>query len=68
MNLDLKNKALLELSPFIVATASNRAVFDLCPFGFSIDSDHRIDPLKMSSAPFLDLLRHVDEVAFGPEG
>ncbi|MEM7676527.1 MAG: hypothetical protein AAF449_11040 [Myxococcota bacterium] len=68
MTLNLKNSALLELSTFVVATESNRAAFDLNPFGLRIHSDHCIDPLKMASATFLNLIRRVDQVAFGPEG
>lgn len=68
MNLELQNPELLRLEPYLVATRDNRLRFDLAPFGLTLRPEHCIDPLRMASAPFLELLKRIDEVTFGPEG
>ena len=68
MKLQLRNPSLLELRPYLVATPDNRAAFDLNPFGLTLQPEHCFDPLRVDSAPFLDLVKRVDEVTFGPEG
>ncbi|MCA9541581.1 MAG: hypothetical protein KC620_21935 [Myxococcales bacterium] len=61
------NDALFTLcQTFIVATADNRPRLDRRPFGVPIDAV--IDPYRMASAPFLDLLRRLDAISFGPQG
>lgn len=67
--LNPENPSLLErLRPFVVATEENLARFDLSPFGLTIFREHRVDPLKVGSARFLELLSELDAVAFGPSG
>ena len=68
MTLQPANPDLLRLTPYVVATRDNRAVFDLSPFGLTIRDEHCIDPLRVGSTTFLDILKRVDEVTFGPEG
>lgn len=68
MSLRPGNARLLELKPFVVATAENCARFDLCPLGLAIAEDARVDPLRRASAPFLELLARLDAATFGPEG
>lgn len=69
MNLQPKNPHLLErLTPFVVATRENRAHLDLKPFGMTIAPENVFDPLHTSAAPFLELLRKLDALTFGPEG
>ena len=68
MMLRLQNPELLKLQPYVVATRDHRPSFDLSPFGLTIADEHCIDPLRMASVPFLELLKRVDEVTFGPEG
>ncbi|MGM0578570.1 MAG: hypothetical protein ACQEXJ_22790 [Myxococcota bacterium] len=61
------NDALLEDHPtFVVGTPDNLAHLDTSPFG--VDVEHAIDPLRTSSALFLDLLQRLDALTFGPEG
>lgn len=66
--LRLTNPQLLRLRPYVVATPDNRDAFDLKPFDLVVEESNLIDPLRMSAAPFLELLKRVDEVTFGPEG
>lgn len=67
--MDLKNLPLLQhLQVFVVATKSNRNHFDLDPFGLKIAPSALFDPLRSSSAPFLDLLSTLDTATFGPVG
>lgn len=66
--LRLDNPELLRLRPYVVATPDNRGAFDLQPFGLTVDEADCINPLRMSAAPFLELLKRVDEATFGPEG
>ncbi|HMR06684.1 MAG TPA: hypothetical protein PKA88_12930 [Polyangiaceae bacterium] len=69
MSLAPRNPRLLaELVPFVVATPENRKHLDLSPFGLSVTPEHVFDPLKTRAAPFLELLRRLDTLTFGPEG
>lgn len=69
MNLSPRNPRLLaELVPFVVATPENRVHLDLSPFGRNVAKDHVYDPLQTDVAPFLELLRNLDALTFGPEG
>lgn len=61
------NATLLErLQLFAVARPETFAAFDARPFG--IAAPRVFDPLRRTSAPFLSLLKRLDEVTFGPEG
>lgn len=68
MTLYPQNPELARLQLYVVATQDNRRRFDLAPFGLPVTDENCVDPLRMGSAPFLDLLKRVDEVTFGPEG
>lgn len=57
-----------ELVPYVVATPNNLPHLDLAPFGVQVAADHVIDPLRLESAVFLDLLHKLDGLTFGPEG
>ncbi len=59
---------LQELVPYVVATPNNLAHLDLQPFGVAVQPEHVIDPLRLDSAIFLDLLHKLDGLTFGPEG
>jgi hypothetical protein len=61
-------RILRELQPFLVVTPFNRPYMDLAPFGMSLSGEGIIDPLRTSSAPFLQLLERLDAITFGPEG
>ena len=56
------------LVPYVVATPNNLAHLDLAPFGIAVQPQHVIDPLRLDSAIFLDLLHKLDGLTFGPEG
>ena len=63
----VRNSSLLtELTPYVVAAPFNRPLLDLAPFGASPATV--IDPTKLESASFLDLLHRLDGLTFGPEG
>ena len=67
MNLNLQNPALVErLKPFVVAVPENQVRFDLMPFGLPVAA--RFDPLRVKSRTFLDLIKRLDQVTFGPVG
>lgn len=69
MSLQPRNPNLLErLVPFVVATRQNRAHLNLSPFGMPVAESHIFDPLHTSSQHFLELLRQLDTLTFGPEG
>ncbi len=57
-----------ELVPYLVATPANLRHLNLAPFGLPVAAEHVIDPLRMQSAQFLDLLHKLDGLTFGPEG
>lgn len=57
---------LSRLQPFVVATEENRPRFDLAPFGLSVSALY--DPLHTDATLFLERLKRLDEVTFGPEG
>ena len=63
------NGRLLEsLRPFVVVTQENRSFFNPMPLGLEISESDWFDPLFLRSAPFLEQLKRLDEVTFGPEG
>jgi hypothetical protein len=65
----IRNPGILdELVPFIVATPANLQQLDLSPFGVDVPTQHVIDPLRLGSEGFLDLLHRLDGLTFGPEG
>ncbi|MEZ4225874.1 MAG: hypothetical protein R3B13_33310 [Polyangiaceae bacterium] len=69
MTLAPRNPNLLQrLHPFVVATRENRTQLDLSPFGMEVRAENVFDPLHTSSAAFLELLRRLDALTFGPEG
>ena len=66
-DLRLPNPFLLEqLGLFAVGLPDSMANFDPAPFGVTMAS--RIHPLRSQSAPFLDLLKQLDEQTFGALG
>ena len=62
------NASLLDLQLFAVATEENLTHLDRSPFGIELSGENVFDPLRTSSAEFLQLLSHLDQVTFGPEG
>ncbi|MGD8862502.1 MAG: hypothetical protein PVI30_20995 [Myxococcales bacterium] len=67
MTLEPSNGALLrDFSPFVVATADNLKHFDREPFGIPLAAVY--DPMRLQSAPVLERLCALDQLAFGPEG
>lgn len=66
---DIKGAHLLhELVPYIVATPANLAMLNRSPFGLPTPAAHIINPLRLESEIFLDLLHKLDGLTFGPEG
>jgi hypothetical protein len=61
-------KLLDDLELFIVAPEDNLPHFDRAPFGIELRPENHFDPLRMGSHAFLELLKRLDEVTFGPEG
>ncbi len=59
---------LRELVPYVVATPANLPLLDLSPFGLHTPAENILDPLRLQSATFLDLLHKLDGLTFGPEG
>lgn len=57
-----------QLVPYVVATPNNAAHLNLQPFGVAVAAENVIDPLRLDSAIFLDLLHKLDGLTFGPEG
>lgn len=51
---------------YVVALSENLAAFESAPFG--IETEWHIDPTRLASATFLDLLQRLDALTFGPEG
>ncbi|MCO4761875.1 MAG: hypothetical protein KC502_10240 [Myxococcales bacterium] len=63
----IRNPTLMtELVPYVVATPFNLPLLDVQPFG--AQPAQVIDPTRLSSAPFLDILHRLDGLTFGPEG
>ena len=56
------------LRPFVVALEEHRAEFDCGAFGWVIGREDRLDPLRLASVRFLEILRRLDAATFGPEG
>lgn len=63
----IRNPALLDhLVPYVVSTVDNLPALDLAPFGVAMAT--HIDPLRVGSQGFLDILHRLDGLTFGPEG
>jgi hypothetical protein len=62
------DRLLTTLEPFLVATSENLPHFDRAPFGMAIPPEHCLDPLRLASSPFVELLCHLDAATFGPGG
>jgi hypothetical protein len=62
-----ENDAILaKYGTFAVATRRNLPHLDTAPFGLALR--WHVDPMRASSATFLDLLQRLDGLTFGPEG
>ncbi len=62
-----KNDAIIDKYPtYVVATPDNLGSLNLSPFG--LDTTWVVDPTRLESATFLDLLQRLDGLTFGPEG
>lgn len=67
MTLSLQNPNILtQCRPFVVATDETFEALDHRPFGLTLES--HVHPFRLGSAPFLDRLKRLDELCFGPEG
>ncbi|MSP93292.1 MAG: hypothetical protein EXR79_16110 [Myxococcales bacterium] len=65
----IRNPALLdEFEPYLVATPFNLPLLDPEPFGMPTPPQNVLNPLALSSEPFLTLLHRLDGLTFGPEG
>lgn len=56
------------LRPFVVALEDHRPALDCAAFDWVVRDADRIDPLRVASAPVLEVLRRLDAATFGPEG
>lgn len=54
--------------PYVVATEQLQARLELKPLGLGIRPEHRFDPLRVASAPFLDRVQTLDSLTYGPVG
>jgi hypothetical protein len=65
--LQTKNDSIIAKYPtYVVGTSENLGGIDLAPFG--LETTWKIDPTRLQSATFLDLLQRLDGLTFGPEG
>ena len=67
-NFMLQHRLVQELEPFLVVAPFNRPGCDLMPFGLKIADENIIDPTRLGSQGFCDLLQSLDGRTFGPEG
>lgn len=62
-----RNDAILDgYQPFVVATPANMHALEMSPFG--VDTRWVVDPTKLASETFVNLLQRLDALTFGPEG
>ena len=54
--------------PYVVATRALQAQLNLEPLGLAIRPEHRFDPMRVSSAAFLDRVQTLDALTYGPVG
>lgn len=66
-SLRTKNDSIIEkYRTYVVGTPDNMDALNLAPFG--LETTWVIDPTRLQSAVFLDLLQRLDGLTFGPEG
>ena len=52
--------------PYIVARDAVLPTLDLTPLGISIQPEHIFDPMRAASGSFIDLVKRLDDMTFGP--
>ena len=54
--------------PYVVATQALQSQLNLQPLGLDVAKEHRYDPHRVASAPFLDRIQTLDSLTYGPRG
>jgi hypothetical protein len=67
MNIKYQN-LIKKLKPFVVSYSKNLLDLDFERLNFEIPDELKIDPLKMESRNFIELLYRMDELTFGGQG
>lgn len=57
-----------ELTPFVVVPEMGQPRLNFSPFGLTVPTRYRIDPLRLENAAFCHQLQQLDGRTFGPEG
>lgn len=52
--------------PFVIAREAVLPTLDPAPFGVAIDPEHMFDPMRASSGGFIDLVKRLDDITYGP--
>jgi hypothetical protein len=66
--LDAYGLALRTCEPYLVATDLSREGMSLRPLGVQFSPRNVLDPHDLGTAPFLNLVQRLDELAYGPRG
>ena len=61
-------RILSELTPFVVVPNMGQHRLNYAPFGLTVPTRYRIDPLRLDNAAFCHQLQQLDGRTFGPEG
>jgi hypothetical protein len=62
------SRTVKELTPFVVVPEMGKSRLNYSPFGLTVPTRYRIDPLRIDNAPFCHQLQQLDGRTFGPEG
>ena len=54
--------------PYLVARPGVLAALSRGPFGIEIRDDHVFSPFRVGDGEFLNLIKHLDEIAYAPRG
>ena len=52
--------------PYVVARDAVIPRLDMAPLGITISPEHVFDPMKASSGAFIDLVKRLDDITYGP--
>ena len=52
--------------PYVIARDAVIPTLDMAPLGIGVDDAHVFDPMKASSGAFIDLVKRLDDITYGP--
>jgi hypothetical protein len=52
--------------PYVIAREAVLPTLDMAPLGITVNSEHVFDPMRAASGTFIDLVKRLDNITYGP--